>query len=151
MTEARTFKYKTNLSKQMSQPGGRSIEDAVRRADAALDGHREAGMLAVTTALGELEAACRARDDADHGRVYEMAAALLDMAGFFDTGPLYGAAYSLCEITDLMLASGAWTWPSVDVHVRALRLILADGCVEGETSAALLAGLRSVVARSRQE
>ena len=151
MTEARTFKYKSNLSKQMSQPGGRSIHDAVRRADAALEGHRESGMLAVTTALGQLEEACRVRDNAAHGEIYEKAAALLDMAGFFDTGPLYGAAYSLCEITDLMLASGAWAWPSVDVHVRALRLILADGCVEGETSAALLAGLRSVVARSRPE
>jgi len=151
VTEARTFKYKSNLSKQMSQPGGRSIHDAVRRADAALEGHRESGMLAVTTALGQLEEACRVRDNAAHGEIYEKAAALLDMAGFFDTGPLYGAAYSLCEITDLMLASGAWAWPSVDVHVRALRLILADGCVEGETSAALLAGLRSVVARSRPE
>ena len=151
MTEARTFKYKSNLSKQMSQPGGRSIEDAVRRADAAVEGHREAGMLAVATALADLEMACRTRDDGAHAKIYEMAAALLDMAGFFDTGPLYGAAYSLCEITDLMMTSCAWTWPSVDVHVRALRLILADGCVEGETSAALLAGLRSVVARSRPE
>ena len=149
MTEAITFKYKSTLAKQLAQPGGRTIADAVRLADRGLETHRESGMLAVAGTLGKLEEVCRAREAGTGQAVYDLSAALLDMAGFFETGPLYSAAYSLCEMADLMLVSGNWDWPSVEVHVRALRLILADGCSEGETSAALLAGLKTLVARAR--
>ena len=39
-------------------------------------------------------------------QVYELASSLLDMAGFFDTGPLYDAGYSLCDVADRMATTG---------------------------------------------
>ena len=61
-------------------------------------------MLSLGTTLGELEAVCAGRDEGAEARVYELASAFTDMAGFFDTGPLYAAAFSLCESSDRMIA-----------------------------------------------
>jgi hypothetical protein len=131
----------------MARPGGRTMAEAVRAADAGLDSHREEGMRSLSTTLARLEAACIEQDEAAEAVVYELASAFADMAGFFDTGPLYAAAFSLCETSDRMTAGGCWQWPSVHVHVRALRLILAADCRPTETSRVLLEGLASIVAR----
>ncbi|MBX9460988.1 MAG: chemotaxis protein CheE [Brevundimonas sp.] len=131
----------------MARPGGRTMAEAVQAANAGLESHREQGMESLAATLVHLEAACAARRKGSEAEVYELASALTDMAGFFDTGPLYVAAISLCETSDRMLAGECWQWPSVDVHVRALRLILAAGCRDNEASRVLLEGLASVVAR----
>ena len=138
---------KSSLADKMARPGGRTMAEAVRAADAGLDSHREAGMRSLAETLVRLEAACVARDEDARATVYELAAAFADMAGFFDTGPLYAAAFSLCETSDRMTAAGCWQWPSVHVHVRALQLILASDCRPDEASRVLLEGLASVVAR----
>ncbi|NJC39811.1 hypothetical protein GGQ87_000069 [Brevundimonas alba] len=141
MTEAKVFKYRTNLARKMSAPGGRSVEEALGAADSALAHHRDAAMEALGVILSRLEEACAARRQAE---IYDGAAALLDLAGFFDTGPLHPAAFSLCEISD---RGSVWDWPSVEVHVRAIRRILGGGCRETDETALLLDGLVSVRAR----
>jgi hypothetical protein len=147
VTDARTFKYRTNLARKMSAPGGRSIADAVARADAGLEQHRTAAMAALVDCVAALEASCEAQSPGSERGVYDRAAALLDMAGFFDTGPLYRAAFSLCELADRLIATGAWNWPSIAVHVRALRLILADDCRETEQAVLILEGLSTILRR----
>jgi len=149
VSKAITFKYRSRLAQQLAQPGGRTIADAVRRAENGVETHREASMQAVAAILTKLEHASTAREPDSGQAIYDLAASLVDLAGFFDTGPLYAAAYSLCELTDAMLAGGTWDWPSVEVHVRALRLILADGCSDGEMSRIIMAGLSALVARAR--
>lgn len=148
MTEARTYKYKTNLARRMSAPGGRTVGEALRAAEGGLEMHREAAMRTLDANLTALEAACAARRPGTERQIYEQAAALLDMAGFFDTGPLHPVVFSLCEISDRMIENGQWDWPSVEVHVRALRLILMDDCRESENSRAILDGLAAVSRRS---
>ncbi len=144
MSEARTFKVKSTLARQMQDPGGRQVRDLERQATAQLETHRDDAMTTVAGTLGLLELLC-AEMPADGGpRVYALASSIVDLAGFFDTGPLFEAAYSLCEISDRMIQAQAWHWPSVQVHAQALRLILAGGCRTGRTSDALLAGLRSI-------
>ncbi|MBU2269826.1 MAG: chemotaxis protein CheE [Alphaproteobacteria bacterium] len=137
----------STLASKMSRPGGRTLEEAVKAAEAGLDSHREEGMRSLAVILGQLEAVCAAREEGAEARVYELASAFADMAGFFDTGPLYAAAFSLCETSDRMIAGVCWRWPAVEVHVHALRLILAAGCQPTEESRLLLGGLASVVAR----
>lgn len=139
MSDVKIFKYKTNLARKMSLPGGRTVEEALNAADGAVEGHREAAMQALDQTLAELEAACAARAQA---RIYELAAALLDMAGFFDTGPFHQAVFSLCEVSDRMTT--AWDWASIEVHVHALRLILREACRESANSIVLLEGLTAV-------
>lgn len=147
MTLVRKSGAKSSLADKMAKAGGRTVAEAVRAAEVGLDSHREQGMRSLAATLAALEAACAAREEGAETRVYDLASAFADMAGFFDTGPLYAAAFSLCEASDRMIAGGCWQWPSVDVHVRAMQLILADGCKPTETSRLLLAGLATIVAR----
>lgn len=147
MTAARTSKARSSLAGKMSLPGGRTMDEAVRAADAGLESHREDGMRALAATLERLEAACTTRGEGAGVRIYELASEFTDIAGLFTTGPLYASAFSLCETCDRMLAGGVWQWASVEVHVQALRLILADGCRDSEASHAILEGLAAVVGK----
>jgi len=151
VTEARTLKIKTTLARQMAQPGGRTIADVERRANERLERHRDDVMTTIAGTITELELVVAAAAPDSEPQVYRLASSLLDTAGFFDTGPLYDAGYSLCDVADRMQASGAWNWPTVAVHVQAMRLILTGGCKADATTEALLLGLRSVAAKARQE
>lgn len=144
MSEARTFKVKSALARQLQDPGGRQVRDLERQAVAQLETHRDDAMTTVGDALVKLEALCAEAPAGAGPLVYALASSIVDLAGYFDTGPLFDAAYSLCEISDRMIQAEAWHWPSVQVHAQALRLILAGGCRTGRTSDALLAGLRSI-------
>ena len=145
MSEARTFKVQSGLAKQLSRAGGRTVDEAERRAASGLASHREDTLVAIGRIIGELEQMCAAASPDGSMHVYERASTLIDLAGFFDTGPLYDAGYSLCELSDRMRGAGVWNWPAVEVHVKALRLIHAGGCKAGADAEVLLQGLRSVL------
>lgn len=147
MSAPRTFRVTTSLAAQMRQPGGRTVGAAVSAAGAALEERREAAMADIGEVLEQLQAVVARRGAGDAEQIYDRAAALLDVAGFFDTGPLYDAAYSLCDLSERMQAASAWRWPAVEVHLQALALILAAGCRHDAASDALLTGLRAVVER----
>ncbi len=147
MTEAKIFKHRSSLAKKMAVPGGKAIDDALQAAETALETHREAAMHSLHATLTRLDGLCAARD---RKQVYVEAAALLDMAGFFETGPLHTAVFSLCEISDPD-GNHAWDWPSVQVHLSAIRMILSDNCRATESSQILLEGLASVRQRSLQK
>lgn len=147
MTKATTFKYRTNLARKMSAPGGCLVDDALAKAESGLEHHREAAMKTLAERLSGLEASCAARVPGSEPGVYDQSAALLDMAGFFHTGPLYKAAFSLCDLSDRMIEGNSWNWPSIAVHVQALRLILADDCRETEQASQILDGLATILRR----
>lgn len=146
MNPPRTLKVQSPLAKQLSRPGGRTIADAQRLAETGLQSHKAGVMDDLGRLIGQLEALCAATAPEGRDRVYVLASALVDMAGFFDTGPLYTAGYSLCDLSERMQSTGAWNWPAVEVHVKALRLILTGGCKTGAESDVLLQGLKSVLA-----
>lgn len=147
MSEVRVIKVRTALSRQLSRPGGRSLAEAERLADAALQTHRTDAFAELGRLSRELEAACEARTAEDRARVYALAASLVDLAGFFDTGPFYDAAYSLCDLADRTRDGPLWSWDAIQVHVRTLRLLLAAGLGSpSPDAAALVSGLRRVAA-----
>lgn len=148
MTEARIVKYRTNLQRKMSAPGGSTLAEAVRKAEAGVEARRGAAMQAINDAVTALEAACVERRPDGGPAVYELAAGVVDMAGFYDTGPFHTAAFSLCEIAARMNETGRWDWPSTQVHVRALRLILQDDFQENEGTRAVLDGLEALCRRT---
>ena len=135
---------RSSLSRKMAVPGGRTVAEALERAEKGLESHREAGLVTMGLKLAWLEAAVASRAADSTGEIYRVAADLLDMAGFFETGPFYEATFSLCDIADRMQAAGSWDWPSTEVHVRSMRLIMADGCRESEPSRTVLKGLLAV-------
>ena len=144
MTTVKITRSKSSLSRKMAVPGGRTVQEAIALAEKGLEEHREAGLARVASILVELEEATALRGPDSHATIYSLAAELLDMAGFFETGPLYTATFSLCEIADHMQAEDKWDWPSIAVHVGAMRLILSDGCQANATSEAVLDGLDAV-------
>lgn len=153
MSEARTFKVKTRLARQLAQGGGRLVSDAEDQAQRGLDGHTDQAMRTLAANVAALDTIATTRAEGSEPQVYVLAAALVDMAGFLDTGPFYEAAYSLCEVADAMQeavqAGGAWSWPSVQVHVHALKLFLAVTPPGAGERRALLAGLAAVTERAR--
>lgn len=151
MTEARITKIKTSLATQMAQPGGRTVAEIERRANERLNRHKADVMDAVGERIGQLEALVAAKGEGTQGAVYDVAKGLLDTAGFFDTGPLYEAGYSLCDTADLMMTGGRWHWASIEVHVHAMRLIYASGCKASPTTGALMKGLAAILAKARGE
>lgn len=144
MTQTKTFKFESSLRRKMAIGGGQTIADAISLADKALMGHQASAMQSFADSLVQLEAACATRDADGHPRIYELAAALVDMAGFFETGPLYTAAFSLCELSDRLLTNGIWDWPSIEVHVRSIRLILKENCRQNATTIQIVEGLAAV-------
>jgi hypothetical protein len=147
VTDARTFKVRSSLARQMFEPGGRLVRDAERLAGEGLAAHHDEAMAMIAATLDELEALCGAAPEGAEASVYALGARVIDLAAFFETGPLHEAAWSLCEVSDRMINAGLWHWPSIQVHVQALRLILAGGCRTGRTSETLLDGLRRLSQR----
>ncbi|MEN5145093.1 chemotaxis protein CheE [Brevundimonas diminuta] len=142
-------KVTTRLAQQMAQPGGRTLVDVERRARERLVRHKGEVMAGIDAAIVELEGLCAARPDGAAAEVYRLASRVLDLAGFFDTGPLFEAGYSLADVADRMAVADAWDWPSVEVHVQALRLILNGGCERNAATDRMLAGLKAVAVKTR--
>ncbi|MDB5421129.1 MAG: chemotaxis protein CheE [Brevundimonas sp.] len=147
MSEARVTKVVSSLARQVFEPGGRTVRDALRKAGEELEVHREPVMATIAATLDELDAVEATGVPNAGPRVYELASAIVGLGGYFDLGPLNEAAYSLCDISDRMIGADAWHWPSVNVHLQAMRLILSGGCREGKMSDALLEGLHAVSQR----
>ena len=138
------FKVKSRLARQLQDRSGGLVVDLERQATAHLETHRDDVMATVAETLKTLEALCAEAPDDAGRQVYALASSIVDVAGYFDTGPLFEAAYSLCKVSDRMIQAEVWHWPSVRVHAQALTLIFAGGCRVDRTSDTLLAGLRSV-------
>ena len=90
------------------QPGGISVDQAMQRADAAVEQHRAGATTALRDAMDKLDALARSRDLARIDECYELSCFVLDIAGIFQP-PLCRAANSLCELALRMKAAGKWT------------------------------------------
>lgn len=142
MSAVKIIPVRHNLADQIRKPGGRTAAECVARAQEALDEAHDTVMQSIEGLVADLEATCGERPVDPADRVYDEAHAILDLAGFFDTGPLYGVAYSLCELSDSLRTQGRWDWTPVTLHVQALRLVLK--AKEDPATQALVAGLGSL-------
>ena len=145
---ARLFKVRPAIADQIRRPGGKKMGEAVAAADAALDDQRASAVEGLVQGVERLEVLSRERSDESFASVYPIAAHLAGTAGFFETGPFYRAVYSLCELTEKLGAAGRRDWSSVEVHVKALRLILTTGFQDGPEAKAMLEGLAALVRRA---
>lgn len=139
-------KVHTSLQRQMARPGGRLIVEAESRANQALEGQRDHVFSLLSANIDAVDTLCIGRPADAPAQIYALASAMVDMAGYLDVPAFFEAAFSLCEIADRMRAAGVWSWPSIEVHARVLRLTLADGGKSTPDSARLLEGLRALTA-----
>jgi len=151
MSAVRKFYRTSPLAEKMAEPGGITVEEALTEAEAGLASHYDEAMATIRQRLSRLEYLAVEQRPETTAEVYAVAEKLLDLAGFFDTGPLHPAVSSLCDITDHMLHTGRWKWEAVTLHVTAMRLILEGGCRDDAASINLLEGLSRLTGHLRQE
>lgn len=146
MTRPTIRKVHTSLQRQMARPGGRLVIEAESRANQVLEGQRDHVFDLLAANIDAIDALCASRPADAPTQIYAFASAMVDMSGYLDVPAFFEAAFSLCEIADRMRAAGVWSWPSVEIHVRVLRLTLADQGQATPDSERLLEGLRALTA-----
>lgn len=151
-SNARVFAIENKLSKIAREPGGRTIENAVRAAETRVESTRGASIASLVEKAEQMTAmaaAARASGDSSaFGAIYDISNAIFGLAGSFGLKPLAEAAFSLCDLTDWFRGGEPANWPAIDVHVDGIRLLATLGDKAGAAGAdSILEGLRRVRAR----
>lgn len=149
---ARTFAVENRFAALTREPGGRTIENAVRSAEALVEGTRAASIAALVEkaeVMTALAAEGRASGDPSAFKsIYDVSNTIFGLAGSFGLKPLAEAAFSLCDLTDAFRGGEPVNWPAIDVHVDGIRLLANFGDKAGAAGAeSILEGLRRVRAR----
>lgn len=149
---AHVFAVENKLAKIAREPGGRTIENAIRAAETRVESTRGASISALAEKAEQmtaLAAEARASGDATaFGAIYDVSNAIYGIAGSFGLKALAEAAFSLCDLTDWFRGGEPANWPAIDVHVDGIRLLATLGDKAGAAGAdSILEGLRRVRAR----
>ena len=150
MSVVKWIRKKSRLSQLVDQPGGMTVRKAMEQAQENLSTIRDDCLTAVVEAVTSLEALVL-KTPTDEGawldEVYRLASCVLDSVGPFEMEDVSNAAFSLCDLADRLRSSGRNDQASIQVHVRALRLLLQlpKDAVDGRRE--VLDGLERVVAR----
>ncbi|MGE0596247.1 MAG: hypothetical protein AB7P07_07775 [Hyphomonadaceae bacterium] len=147
MTAAwKQYKPKLAIYDILDKPGGISVDAAMQRAEQAVENYRGQAMSALGDAVAKLERSVRAADAERTEDIYAQSLFVLDIAGIYNPA-LCRAANSLCDLAQRMKTAGQWDWPSVAVHVSAMRLLMQRPDETDPAAQAVLKGLGSVVAK----
>ncbi|THD61025.1 hypothetical protein [Phenylobacterium sp.] len=146
MTLARVFSVENKLARIAREPGGKTVEEAVKGAEQRIESVRERCVAALPLKAEQLSALAggdRGAPDILEG-LYNLGNAIFGVAGVYDLDALAEAACSLCDLLQGFRDGEPVNWSAVEVHVDGIRL-LAGGRTEGAT--VILDGLRKVRAR----
>jgi hypothetical protein len=151
-SNARIFAVENKLAQIANEPGGRTIENAVRAAEGRVESTRGASIASLVEKSEQMTAlAAEGRlsgDVAAFGAIYDVSNAIFGLAGSFGLKALAEAAFSLCDLTDWFRGGEPVNWPAIDVHVDGIRLLATLGDKAGAAGAdSILEGLRHVRAR----
>jgi hypothetical protein len=151
-SKARIFAVENKLAQITREPGGRTIENAVRSAETRVESTRGASISALVKKAEQLTALSvegRASGDVSaFNTIYDVSNAIFGLAGSFGMKALAEAAFSLCDLADWFRGGEPANWPAIDVHVDGIRLLATLGDNAGATGAdSILDGLRRVRAR----
>lgn len=149
---SRTFAVENKLAIITREPGGRTIENAVRAAETRVEATRAASIASLLEKAELLTGlAVEGRTSGDPAAfkgIYDLSNAIYGLAGSFGLKPLAEAAFSLCDLADAFRGGEPANWPAIDVHVDGIRLLASLGEKAGAAgSESILEGLRRVRAR----
>jgi hypothetical protein len=142
------------LAKAMMGPGGKPQSEAISDAEAAVQILAPPGVEAIDDALDAILAVVAKPGPLTpdmRESLYREANQINALGALFGLNKMGKAAWSLCEVLDLLevdLPSGR---PAIDNHVRSLQILRTGPLLpEGEADA-LLAGLASLLEHIRME
>jgi hypothetical protein len=123
--------HTSKLCKLVLQPGGMTANEAVRAADAKLEGIRDRGLIEIAAMLARMHAIGVALnsgpDRALSQELYRISNSMVGIAGVFGLAALGDVAFSLCSLLDRYLVSGHWSMLPVQRHLDSLRLMQGSG------------------------
>ncbi|HVY83742.1 MAG TPA: hypothetical protein VG943_01305 [Caulobacterales bacterium] len=140
------YRPKLQIYEILDKPGGITVEQALQRADRAIEQHRDRATEALRENIAKLEAMVRERGAPNPDAVYALATFAVDIAGVY-APPLCRASQSLCELVHRLKAVGKWDWAAVAVHVSSMRLLMDMGAGMEASVQSVLDGLGAVVAK----
>jgi hypothetical protein len=150
MTTVRVFKVENRLTKLVGEPGGRTLIDALKAAEQRIEAARERSLESLGPKIDRLYALAKSGQGgsaADAATIYALANEIFALAGLFGQSMLAEAALSLCDLIAGGEDDAPLSWPAVDVHIDALRLLRA---ADGDPAlAGVIDELRKVSARRR--
>ncbi|MDX2274010.1 MAG: hypothetical protein NW206_01055 [Hyphomonadaceae bacterium] len=146
MSAAQQIRPKLAFYDVLDKPGGASVDDALARADRALEQHRGLALAEMSRLIRALELGAQSRRDQDAANVFQQSLDVLNLAGLYHPS-ICRVANSLCDLAERMKAAGRWDWPSVGVHVSSMRLLTDRADNSDPAVASVLRGLAEVVAR----
>jgi len=125
--KARIYLPASTLKEQLSRPGGKSRDEAVKAAIAGVETLREQSMDAIDSAIKAVEAVAQ---EGTNGMLTESklqdvlrnADEIVELAGTFQLQNLDAAGRSLCDLVGLLLKTSPYPAEPIVVHARALRL-----------------------------
>jgi len=148
VSTARVFQIENRLAKLARSAGGKTIDEALRAAEARVASVRDRCVAALAGKADRLAVHAKAakgeREGPDINGLYDVSNAIFGVAGVYGLNALAEAACSLCDLVDRTRSGEEINWSAIDVHVDGIRL-LATGETAGSES--ILAGLRRVHAR----
>jgi len=154
MSAVRYIPNMSRLAKAMTGPGGKLVSEAIADADAGLKLLTPPGIGAIDEALDTILATMATPGPLTaemRETVYREANKINSTGALFGMAGMGKAAWSLCEVIDLLetdLPSGR---PAVDAHVRSLRILRSGELLPEAEGQALLSGLASLLAHVRTE
>jgi hypothetical protein len=146
MSEWTQYKPKLAFYDVLDKPGGLLVDEAMKRAEKAVENYRGQAMSEMGRLISALEQAVQSRGAADAKGVYQLALDVLNIAGLYHPA-ICRVANSLCDLTQRMDAANRWDWPSVGVHVSSMRLLTERSDETDPATQAVLRGLAAVVAK----
>jgi hypothetical protein len=125
--KARIYLPASTLKEQLSRPGGKSRDEAVKAAMAGVEALREKSMDAIDSAIQAVEAVAQEGSngvltEAKLHDVLRNADEIVELAGTFHLENLDAAGRSLCDLVGLLLKTSPYPAEPIVVHARALRL-----------------------------
>jgi hypothetical protein len=147
MPAPRVFKVPNRLAKVVRLPGGKTVAEAVRGAEARVEMARERCVATLDDKVRQLASFAElGRYNAAAGLdgLYNVSNQIYGVAGTFRLDALAEAAYGMCDLVDGFRGADEVNWAAIDVHVDGMRLLAAGGEAGGET---VVEGLRQVRAR----
>ncbi|WP_419319898.1 chemotaxis protein CheE [Caulobacter sp. ErkDOM-E] len=132
----------SRLTRFMDLPDGLAVDEALARADASLESHRQAALQLIDQALGELaDAGSRASAEA----LARLSDSIGSLAGMFQLNALCRVAKRLGDIVRTLNERGGADHDLIGLHITALRVIRVQP--DGQGAAELLKGLDQIAAR----
>jgi hypothetical protein len=151
------FRHVPNKLAQLARGrGGIAVGEAVKRANAALDGLRDASVAIIDEQLFEIDRLFGPGNPDRAGLsldiLYAQASQIIDAGGGLPGSGLEECARAVCELVSLSRANNTCDWDAIDVHIATLKVLRAQGqSLSASQRLTLLKGLGDVTAKRAGE